>query len=227
GVGGELAELTIPDEDFGPALAALLLDETGEGAPGPIDFRPLGVREFGTIYEGLLDSELSVAETDLAVDPRSGAYLPAKGKAAVVVREGEVYLHNASGARKSSGAYYTKSFAVDHLLDRALEPALDDHLARLDALYDVRDAAHSFFEFRVADIAMGSGHFLVAAVDRIERRLSNYLAKRPLAGVTDELERLRKTAVESLGPEWVGDPIEDTQLLRRQIARRCAFGVDL
>ena len=175
----------------------------------------------------MLESALSVAETDLAVDAKTDAYVPVKGRATPVVREGDVYLHNASGARKSTGAYYTKSFAVEHLLDRAMETALNDHLARLDAMYDTREAAEHFFDFRVADIAMGSGHFLVAAVDRIERRLSNYLAKRPLPAVADELERLRKTALESLGPEWSGEPIEDTQLLRRQIARRCVFGVDL
>ncbi len=224
--GAVLEELSLPDSAFGPALSALLLDDTAEGGKGPIDFRSLGVREFGTIYEGLLESELSVAETDLAVDPRSGAYLPVRGNAEPVVRKGEVYLHNASGARKASGAYYTKDFAVEHLLDHALEPALDDHLARLGAL-DERAAADRFFDFRVADIAMGSGHFLVAVVDRIERRLSNYVAGRRLPGVTDELERLRTSAREALGPEWTGDAIEDTQLLRRQIARRCVFGVDL
>ncbi len=226
-LGAQLARLTLPDERFAPALVGLLLEGTHEGTKGPIDFRSLGVREFGTIYEGLLESELSVAETDLAVDPRTEVYVPVRQSATPVVQAGQVYLHNASGARKSSGAYYTKSFAVEHLLDRALEPAIDDHLARLDALYDPREAADRFFDFRAADIAMGSGHFLVAAVDRIERRLSNYLAKRPLPGVADELERLRKTALESLGQDWIGDPIEDTQLLRRQIARRCIFGVDL
>lgn len=56
-----LAQLTLPDETFAPALRALLLDEA-EGTLGPIDFRSLGVREFGTIYEGLLEQELSVAE---------------------------------------------------------------------------------------------------------------------------------------------------------------------
>mgnify|MGYP001135519095 CR=1 FL=1 len=222
----KVAVISLPDTDFAPALSALLLDETPEGDVGPIDFRSLGVREFGTIYEGLLESELSVAETDLAVQPKTGAYVPATGNAEVVVRAGEVYLHNASGARKSSGAYYTKSFAVEHLLDAALEPALDDHFARLDALDD-RTAAARFFDFRVADVAMGSGHFLVAAVDRIERRFSNYLAKRPLADVTNELERLRKSALRQLGEDWAGEPLEDTQLLRRQIARRCIYGVDV
>lgn len=225
--GHALTGITLPDRDFAPALAALLVDRTAEGVAGPVDFRSLGVREFGTIYEGLLESELSVADSDLAVDHRTDAYLPAKGKAEVLVRAGEVYLHNRSGARKATGAYYTKDFAVEHLLDRALEPALDDHLARLDATYDKRERAGKFFDFHVADIAMGSGHFLVSAIDRIERRLSNYLAKTPLPAVMDELERLRKTALEALGPEWAGDPIEDTQLLRRQIARRCVFGVDL
>ena len=33
---------------------------------------------------------------------------------------------------------------------------------------DAAGAAHVFFDFRVADLAMGSGHFLVAAVDKIE-----------------------------------------------------------
>ncbi|HSW29067.1 MAG TPA: hypothetical protein VLH75_06155 [Longimicrobiales bacterium] len=224
--GALLAGIAIPDDRFAPALTALLLDKDDEGIEGPVDFRSLGVREFGTIYEGLLESELSIADVDLAVDPRTEAYVPATGNRPVLVRAGSVYLHNASGARKASGSYYTKAFAVDHLLDRALEPALEDHLARLDGLSDA-DAADAFFAFRVADIAMGSGHFLVAAVDRIERRLLAYLAKRPLPKVADQLSRLRKVAMGALGPEWSGDPIEDGLLLRRQIARHCIFGVDL
>jgi hypothetical protein len=224
-----LAKVRLADREFAPALATLVLDQptkTGDDASAPIDFRTLGVREFGTIYEGLLEQELAVAETDLTLDSRD-AYVPAKRGSAVVVREGAVYLHDASGARKATGAYYTKDFAVEHLLDHALEPALTDHLARIAARYDEREASAKFFEFHVADIAMGSGHFLVAAIDHIERRLSGYMASRRLPGVIDELERLRKSAAEALGDDYRGDLIEDTQLLRRQIARRCVFGVDL
>jgi hypothetical protein len=236
--GGQLTGVSLPDRIFAPALGALLLEKTAEDVLGPVDFRALGVREFGTIYEGLLEQELSVAKQDLAVDA-NGAYVPAgqgrrrgRGRRAdsedIVVHAGEPYLHDKSGARKASGAYYTKDFAVEHLLERALEPALADHFARLDAIYDDREKADRFFDFHVADIAMGSGHFLVAAVDHLERGLSNYLAnKRQLPGVRDELERLRKVAVEALGKDWRGEPIEDTQLLRRQIARRCIHGVDL
>ena len=225
-LGARIAGLSLPDREFAVALSALLLDRTAEGTEGPVDFRSLGIREFGTIYEGLLESELSLAETELTVDPRTEAYLPAGPGDTVEVYAGEVYLHNQSGARKSSGSYYTRAFAVEHLLDRVLEPALGEHLERLAGMSD-REAGRRFFEFRVADIAMGSGHFLVGAVDRIERRLANYLATRPLPDVREELARLRRTAAGNLGEEWSGDPIEDTQLLRRQMARRCVFGVDM
>lgn len=103
-----------------------------------------------------------------------------------------------------------------------------EHFARLDELTD-DNAAERFFDFRVADIAMGSGHFLVSAVDHVEQAFSQYLAKRPLAGVRAEMARLRAAALEALGPlaETIGDQIEDTQLLRRLIARRCTYGVDI
>jgi len=222
--GAHLSTITLPNTVFGPALSDLLLVEGSEGL-GPVDFRSLGVREFGTIYEGLLESELSVAEADLTVD-KSGAWHPCKKGEDPLVRRGQVYLHDASGARKSTGSYFTKSFAVEHLLERSLEPALIEHLARLDALGE-DEAGERFFDFRVADLAMGSGHFLVAAVDRIERALTGYLSRRRLPAVASELASLRAAALNALGPLADQAEIEDTQLLRRFIARRCIYGVDL
>ncbi len=224
-IGAVLDKTRINNKGFAPILSKLLLDQSQEGW-GPVDFRSLGVREFGTIYEGLLENELSIAETDLTVGKKND-YRPAGKKDEVVVQEGRPYLHNRSGARKASGSYFTKSFAVDHLLDHALEPALSDHLARLDALPDDRARADAFFDFRVADIAMGSGHFLVAAIDRIERAFSRYLANHQLTDVTAELSRLRNSAREALGSLGDTIEIEDMQLLRRQIARRCIYGVDV
>lgn len=222
--GALLMGITLPNTVFGPALRDLLLVESDDGL-GPVDFRSLSVREFGTIYEGLLESELSVAETDLGVD-KNDAWRPTKKGEEPLVRRGAVYLHNASGARKSTGSYFTKQFAVEHLLERSLEPALIEHLARLDAITE-EQAAERFFDFRVADLAMGSGHFLVAAIDRIERALTGYLARRRLPGVMGELATLRGAAIVALGSLADQVEIEDTQLLRRLIARRCVYGVDL
>ena len=223
--GAALAAITLPNEIFEIALRHLLVIETRESTFGPVDFRSLGVREFGTIYEGLLESELARAGSDLALD-KKGAYVPAHMGQAVMVAKGEVFLHNRSGARKSSGSYYTKSFAVEHLLNGALEPALDDHFARLDLMGET-DAAEAFFDFRIADIAMGSGHFLISAIDKIEKRMVGWLAKRQLAGVSRELSDLRAAANKELGEAAGMVEIEDGPLLRRLIARRCVYGVDL
>jgi hypothetical protein len=228
GAGAALAEISLANEVFEPALRDLLLSDVGADGLQPVDFRSLGVREFGTIYEGLLESELSVAEQDLMLDNR-GSYVPVRGVAPPVVRAGEIYLHDRSGARKSSGSYFTKSFAVEHLLDRTLVPALAEHLERVAGL-DEAGAAEAFFDFRVADIAMGSGHFLVAAVDRIEKAFTDYLAQpdaHGVAGVRAELERLKAAARAQLGDMADQMAFEDSQLLRRQIARRCIYGVDL
>ena len=228
--GAALTSLELTDAEFAPALAGLLIDEGPEGE-GPVDFRSLSVREFGTIYEGLLESRLAVAQDDLTVTTIKGKeqYVPASADDAVIVPAGSVYLHNRSGVRKASGSYFTKPFAVEHLLDNALEPALDDHIARLETLRDAGDEAalaEAFFDFRCADIAMGSGHFLVAALDRIEARLSAWLALNPVPAVTNELLRLRRTAERALGDLSDGVEIESSSLLRRQVARHCVYGVD-
>ena len=120
--GAALAALQLTDAEFAPALGALLVDKgEGDEGYGPVDFRSLSVREFGTIYEGLLESRLAVAQDDLTV-------------------------------RKVKGK-------------------------------DQYVPAAAFFDFRCADIAMGSGHFLVAALDRIEARLSAWLALHPVPGL--------------------------------------------
>ena len=223
-IGRALEDITLTNRAFGPVLRDLLLMETAEGL-GPVDFRSLGVREFGTIYEGLLESELAAAPEDLTVD-KDGSYRPATKKSdVVVVARGQVFLHR-SGQRKSTGSYFTPSYIVDHLLELALEPALQDHLERLKTLDD-DDAARALFDFRVADIACGSGHFLIGAIDRIERAFSGFLAERNLGAVRKELADLANSARRQLGRLEDEMPIEDGQLLRRLIARRCIYGVDL
>ena len=234
--GAMLSEIRLNNAEFGPVLFRLLVDETEEGYQGPVDFRNLGVREFGVIYEGLLESELSVAEQPLTIDS-DGHYKPVDsgGQQTLVdeeveVSEGEVYLHGQSGERKATGTYYTKTRFVEHLLDHSLEPALDDHLDRIDRLREEEGdhaAADAFFDIRVADISMGSGHFLVGAVDRIEAKLQKYLTENPLAPVQDELDNLQDAVKEAFEDKEYGTNVESGQLLRRQVARRCIYGVDL
>ncbi|CAG7844900.1 hypothetical protein USB125703_01152 [Pseudoclavibacter triregionum] len=228
--GALLSRVKLTDSVIGPALQELLSEETVDRTWGPVDFRSLQVREFGTIYEGLLESSLSLAEQNLTVD-RNGAYVPAKDDDEVVAPAGRPYFHSASGERKATGSYYTPKIVVDHLIERSVEPALKAHLERIKTLMDEgkeRQAADAFFDFRVADLAMGSAHFLVAAVDKIERGMRDFLTATEVPGVRSELARLAEKAREALGQDTdAAKAITDGQLLRRQVARRCIYGLDI
>ena len=227
--GAILKNIRIKNDVMGPVLKALLLDDDGEGGLGQVDFRSLSVREFGTIYEGLLESSLGLAEVDLTLD-EDGTWIPAKKKDEIYAYAGQVYFHNTSGQRKGTGSYFTPSFVVEHLLERSLDPALDSHLEKVAALIlkgDQAGAGELFFDFRVADLAMGSGHFLTAAIDHIEQKMAAFLAEdgHAIPGVSAELLKLEQAAISALGPDSV-EP-ERSSLLRRQIARRCIYGLDI
>lgn len=228
--GALIKKIELPDSVLGPALKYLLIDVTKDGVLGPVDFRSLSVREFGTIYEGLLESSLSLAEEDLTVDS-GGAWVPAKKGDEVWAASGSVYFHTASGERKATGSYFTPKVVVDHLIERSIVPALTAHLEKIAgylAKGDAAAAAREFFDFRVADLAMGSGHFLVAAVDKIEALMRTFLTEHSVPGVTEELLRLAAVARDALGTDDVAkSEVDEVGLLRRQVARRCIYGLDI
>jgi hypothetical protein len=228
--GAIIERMSISNDVLGPCLRALLLDEGEDHEFGPIDFRSLSVREFGTIYEGLLESSLGLAEVDLTLDG-DGTWLPVKTDEKVEAVAGEVYFHNTSGQRKGTGSYYTPTFVVEHLLERSLDPALSDHLAKVAELIKHEDqagAADLFFDFRVVDLAMGSGHFLTAAIDHIERKMAAFLEEdgHQIPDVTKEIILLGNAARNAVGDQD-GPVPEGSSLLRRQIARRCIYGLDI
>lgn len=230
-IGKAISRLRLTNDEISPALEYLLVDTGPDGTEGPVDFQTLSVREFGTIYEGLLESSLSVAPTDLTLDAKS-AYVPAGKGDTIYASDGSVYFHNASGVRKATGSYFTKEFAVEHLLRRALDPSVDEHLDHVRALVaDGRDAAaaSALFDFRAADLAMGSGHFLIGAIDHIATRFAAFLDEHPIAHATVELQELLAAAVDALTAAGVPDEptITPTDLIRRQVARRCIYGIDI
>lgn len=235
--------LVLSDAELSPVLNALLVDEAA-GDRGPVDFRSLDVTAFGTLYEGLLESELSVAEQDLVVSKakKKETFVPApSGTADPLVRKGEIYFHSASGERKATGSYFTPDFAVDYLLDRALEPALQAHLDEvvrfLESDAPREQVAEKLFDFRVIDPSMGSAHFLVAAVDRIGKAFLDFLTDHDLPSVTRELETLQDQAQLALVEVGI-DPMKQQsqssavnisldRILNRQVARRCIYGIDI
>ena len=87
-----------------------------------------------------------------------------------------------------------------------------------------------FFDMRVLDPAMGSGHFLVEAVDFLTERLLKFLSEFPINPVALALEQTRRGLLESRAEQRVPvDPsqLTDTHMLRRHVLKRCIYGVDL
>ena len=77
---------------------------------------------------------------------------------------------------------------------------------------------------------MGSGHFLVEAVDFITDRLLTFLNQFPVNPVTFMLDRTRRNILEALGEQGVAvdpDKLTEVNLLKRHVLKRCIYGVDL
>jgi len=84
-----------------------------------VDYSSLDVRHLGSIYEGLLEYQLHVADGPLALD--DDEYVEAEEDDEVAVEEGEVYLTTGSGERKATGSYYTPEYVVEYIVDETLD----------------------------------------------------------------------------------------------------------
>jgi hypothetical protein len=114
-----------------------------DGLRRSVDYRNLGAEELGSVYESLLELHPHV-EAEAARFELVGA---------------------AGNERKTTGSYYTPTSLIANLLDSALEPVLA-------AAARSKDAEQAILDLKVLDPACGSGHFLIAAAQRIAARLA-------------------------------------------------------
>lgn len=136
-----LLDHKIPDRHLALAIDRLARDQDERTlALVFIDYKSLEVRHLGSIYEGLLEFKLKLADADLTTQggKKGETYvaLPQakvkRGKpAAVVVRKSEVYLSNDKAERKASGSYYTPDPIVEYIVAQTVGPVLDEKLEAL------------------------------------------------------------------------------------------------
>lgn len=223
--GRVLRDTELPNAEIAPILLRLTFDDR-DGESGKIDFSDLGIRYLGTLYEGLLAYDVRFADRDLALG--DDEYVAAKAGDAVAVRRSEPYLITPQGGRKVSGTYFTPPFVVRRLIDEALRPALETHLERVASLPPQSQFA-AMLEFRVVDPAMGSGPFLVDALDAIADRMNSFLRDNPgiaAKALTDAREHVTAMG-KRFGIEDAGERVGDFLLLRRIVLKHCIYGVDL
>ena len=280
-----LASHKIPDRYLAQGLDLLArdLDDKRQDLVF-IDYKSLGVRQLGSIYEGLLEFKVRIAQEKMAVvkGKKTEEVIPyqeaSKSKKRVltigrghnaqerVYQPGDVYLENDRRERKASGSYYTPDHIVKYIVENTVGPVMAEKFDKLrpkfrEAQQDYRKAlerAEAFrrqgmkpddpakvanthaglvddlFDLKVLDPAMGSGHFLVEAVDFICDRIlgerEGFLRAFPWNPVTRFLQDTRDAIVTEMERQGVAvdtGRLTDINLLKRHVLKRCAYGVDL
>ena len=214
------------------------LDKLARFEKLPIDYSFLGVRQLGSIYEGLLEYRVVIADGNT----------------------GKVYLENDKGERKATGSYYTPDYIVKYIVSHTLKPILEerkqkfaDLMTQISQLHEKmadgrlgvqsrnglqkdlqrleRKSTNTLLDIKICDPAMGSGHFLVEAVDYFTDELIIILNEYPEHNpVLEMLKQTREGILANLQQQGITidvNKLEDTQLLQRVVMKRCIYGVDL
>ncbi len=205
------------------AVDLLTRAPTNGGPLGFVDYSTLDIRHLGSIYEGLLEYRIRVAPERMVAIGGRLVWTPYEeyeiGHAKVKSFEafprddraepGELILLTDRGERHATGSYYTPDYIVDYIVETTLEPVVKRKWQ------DARDAneplSDATLAIKVLDPAMGSGHFLVGAVEFLARKLLEALGADVEENYIPEEEAAR----------WTPD------LAKRVVTSHCIYGVDL
>ena len=205
---------------------------TGDGTRRFVNYRDMSVQQLGSIYERLLERE-PVREEDGAISVRPNPY-----------------------ARKDSGSFYTPQELVDLIVDQTLKPLADERrMTFKDRSRDLKsdrrpqahrreelvklDPAEAVLNLKVLDPAMGSGHFLVTAVDFLSDYIAEMIEQAPTvpewldgeytSPLVERIEKIRSEILKrAKKSSWAmdADQLTDQAIIRRMVLKRCIYGVD-
>ena len=218
----------VSDRYMHAVVRALSLDRSGRrGAPSRFSYLDLGVDQLGSVYEGLL-----AYEPDIAMEPMVEARLTRndkpKGEVLLVpqvsveasrrlvqvsdevIPAGSFIIRAQGARRKASGSYYTPSPLAKVMVQKAVEPLVTPIIAgcaQRDESGRPRRSPEEILNLTVIDQAMGSGAFLVHAVHLLANAYRD-----ALQAVGAGEERLLP---------------EEMAAMKRLIAQRCIYGIDL
>lgn len=172
---GDLESAQLSNADLLRCLRSLsLYTNPINGQVLRVNYGALNVEEFGSVYEGLLEYEPSI-------DLSGGT---------------PVFDFKPGDERAATGSHYTPDDLVQPLIKHSLDHLIAERLK-------AKDPAAALLDLRVADIACGSGHILLAAARRIATELA-----------------IVRTGEEQPSPAAYRAAIRD-------VIRTCIYGVDL
>lgn len=225
-----LTNIRIPDAVMARVIDALSFEVTPEGRKY-INYRNLSVQQLGSIYERLLEYEVTRDGENITVQPNIFA-------------------------RKGSGSYYTPDDLVQLILTETLEPLVEERkrafrnkikeLEQRDLADDrkigqlrILDPATALLDLKICDPAMGSGHFLVSLVDFMADQVIAAMAEAELdapeewgdyiSPLGERIDTIRSTILANADQRnWTIDEeqLDDRHIIRRMVLKRCIYGVD-
>ena len=230
-----LARVRLPDASVAAIVNSLgAATVNGSGEKVLVNFRDLTVEQLGTLYERLLE------------------WRP-------VIRDGQVSAQLQPYARKDTGSYYTPPELVRLIVEQTLGPLVAEREERFRELaaalasdtrdFEARrreliaaDPAEAVLQLRALDPAMGSGHFLVNALDYLTVEIDRLaglgpevagwlpddsLYTSPVESRTASIRREIQELAAANGWEVGADSLSDHAIIRRMALKRCIYGVDL
>ncbi|MDR3084345.1 MAG: hypothetical protein LBV60_26100, partial [Streptomyces sp.] len=142
----------------------------------------------------------------------------------LVIPNGALYVTESS-LRKNTGTHYTPRFLAEEVVLHALEPLVYEPgpLQTADTGQWRLKSADKILELKVADVAMGSAAFLVAACRYLADRL---IEAWELEGRAEAMAYRAGRAVDAV---TAADAEQDPVVVeaRRQIIEHCLYGVDI
>ncbi len=229
-----LSQIRLDDATIAPIIYTLSHTNGDDGLPRFINYRDMSVQQLGSIYERLLERQPTE-------DPN-----------------GEISIRPNPYARKDSGSFFTPQELVDLIVDHTIDPLVEERLEAFkrraeELASDKRskkerqvelqklDPAEAVLDLKVLDPAMGSGHFLVTAVDFLSDKIAELIEHVPTVpewlDVVDEyasplvrrVENIRteiKARARKNGWRLADNQLTDQAIIRRMVLKRCIYGVD-
>ena len=236
-----LRQYKIHNTYLAAALRALAfeIDPKASSAPSRIDYRDLSVRHLGSLYEGMIEYRLFIAETDLLArtekDGRvrfvQAADAPA-GFNGEKIPAGRVYFAQSPHERKGTGTHYTAEELVEKLVRQTVLRLLDERWAVFEPqvagwlaeLLDIptsekRGAMRRYIDQRLEEFV----HQQVLSLRVCDPAMgSGHFLVHTAHQITNFiLHALAKTP-------WDNPDVDlSPDLWRRQVVERCLYGVDI
>ncbi|MFJ2826415.1 Eco57I restriction-modification methylase domain-containing protein [Streptomyces sp. NPDC087263] len=214
--------------DLGALLAEEYNKTTGIGSATKVakSLAPLGDSEREAARRKLLAATGGDAELTERLLPFYGILRRDLRDLPVVIRPGALYVTE-SALRKNTGTHYTPKSLAQKVADGALEPLVYEAeygpLTTSDRSLWRPKTSTELLKLKVADIAMGSAAFLVAACRYLAHALVEAWAREKDARAIAYLEASGSLSSSAVDAE--ADPVMVEA--RRQVIEHCLYGVDI